>query len=60
MIMKKSAYATIAGFVATGFAAAMLGLAGPAAADVTHHEWVQDIQQQASIGVVSSTIGNGR
>lgn len=58
--MKKSVYATIAGFVATGFAAAMLGLAGPAAADTAHHEWIQDIQQQATVGVVSSTIGNGR
>jgi hypothetical protein len=55
--MKKFGFASA---IATGFAAALLGLAGPAAADVAHHEWIQDIQQQASVGVVSSTIGNGR
>ena len=58
--MKKFGSASIAGIVATGFAAAVLGLAGPAAADSTHHDWVHDIQQQASVGVVTSTVGNGR
>lgn len=55
--MKKFGFASI---VATGFAAAVLGLAGPAAADSTHHEWIHDIQQQASVGQVTSTVGNGR
>jgi hypothetical protein len=58
--MKKSVFATIAGITATGFAAAVLGLAGPAAADSTHHDWIHDNQQQASVGVVTSTVGNGR
>jgi hypothetical protein len=58
--MKKSVFATVAGVIATGFAAALLGLAGPAAADSTHHDWIHDIQQQARVGVVTSTGGNGR
>lgn len=58
--MKKSAFATVAGMIATGFAAALLGLAAPAAADSTHHGWIQDIQQQATVGSATSTVGNGR
>ena len=41
--MKKFGFATI---VASGLAAAVLGLAGPAQADIGHHDWVHDIQQQ--------------
>ncbi|HET7739715.1 MULTISPECIES: hypothetical protein [unclassified Mycolicibacterium] len=55
--MKKFGFASI---VATGFAAALLGLAGPAQAGIDHHEWVHNNQQQASVGVVTSTVGNGR
>ena len=55
--MKKFGFATI---VASGLAAAVLGLAGPAQADIGHHQWVQDIQQHASTGQVTSTVGNGR
>jgi len=55
--MKKFGFATI---VASGLAAAVLGLAGPAQADIGHHQWVQDIQQQATTGSVTSTVGNGR
>jgi hypothetical protein len=55
--MKKFGFATI---VASGFAAAVLGLAGPAQADIGHHDWVQDIQQQATVGSVTPTFGNGR
>ena len=55
--MKKFGFATI---VASGLAAAVLGLAGPAQADIGHHQWVQDIQQRASTGPVTSTVGNGR
>ena len=46
--------------IATGFAAALFGLAAPASADVVHHQWVQDIQQQATVGSAQSTFGNGR
>ena len=35
--MKKFGFATI---VASGLAAAVLGLAGPAQADIGHHDWV--------------------
>jgi len=54
--MNKFGFATIA----TGFAAALIALAAPAQADVGHHQWVQDIQQQATVGAVTSTVGNGR
>jgi hypothetical protein len=55
--MKKFGFASIA---ATGFAAALIGLAGPAQADIGHHDWVQNNQQHAQSGVVTSTVGNGR
>jgi len=55
--MKKFGFATI---VASGLAAAVLGLAGPAQGDTGQHQWVQDIQQRASTGSVTSTVGNGR
>jgi hypothetical protein len=55
--MKKFGFATIA---ATGFAAALIGLAGPAQADIGHHDWVTNNQQHAQSGVVTSTVGNGR
>ncbi len=55
--MKKFGFA---GMIATAFAAAIVGLAAPAQADVTHHQWVHDIQHHASTGVVTSTFGNGR
>ncbi|MFN6552380.1 hypothetical protein ACP6C7_09225 [Mycolicibacterium septicum] len=55
--MKKFGFA---GMIATGFAAAIVGLAAPAQADITHHQWVHDIQQHASTGVVTPVIGNGR
>ena len=55
--MKKFGFASV---IATGFAAALFGLAAPASADVTHHQWVQDIQQQGNVGSAQSTVGNGR
>ena len=55
--MKKFGFATI---VASGLAAAVLGLAGPAQADISHHQWVQDTQQQANGGSTTPTFGNGR
>ncbi|WP_217154560.1 hypothetical protein [[Mycobacterium] fortunisiensis] len=55
--MKKFGFA---GIIATGFAAAIVGLAAPAQADVTHHQWVHDIQQHASTSAVTSTFGDGR
>ncbi|MFN3006980.1 hypothetical protein [Mycolicibacterium wolinskyi] len=55
--MKKFGFA---GAIVTGFAAALVGLAAPAAADVTHHQWVHDIQHQATVGDITPTFGNGR
>ena len=46
--------------IATGFAAALFGLAAPAQAGIDHHEWVHNNQQQASVGTVTSSVGNGR
>lgn len=51
---------TIASAIATGFAAALFGLAAPASADIAHHDWVQDIHQQAEVGTVTPVFGNGR
>jgi len=50
--MKKFGFATIA---ATGLAAAVLGFAAPAQADITHHDWVHDIQQQVNVPQVDMT-----
>ncbi|CDO08256.1 hypothetical protein C1S82_19365 [Mycolicibacterium cosmeticum] len=55
--MKKFGFASI---IASGFAAAVVALAAPAQADITHHEWVNDIQQHATTGQVTSVFGNGR
>ena len=55
--MKKFGFASI---IATGFAAALFGLATPANADIGHHDWVHDIQQRATVGSAQSTVGNGR
>ncbi len=53
--MKKFGFAGIAGFVATGFAAAILGFAAPAQADIGHNDWVHDIQQQVNVPQVDMT-----
>lgn len=56
--MKKFGFAST---IAAGFAAAMFALAAPAsAAGIDHHNWIQDIQQQATVGSAQSTVGNGR
>jgi hypothetical protein len=57
MIMKKFGFASI---VATGFAAALFGLAAPANAGIDHQQWIDQIQQQATVGSAHSTVGNGR
>ena len=55
--MKKFGFASI---VATGFAAALFGLAAPANAGIDHQQWINEIQQQATVGSAHSTVGNGR
>jgi hypothetical protein len=55
--MKKFGFATV---IASGLTAAVLGFAGAAQADVGHHDWVNDIQQKATVGSVTPSFGNGR
>ena len=55
--MKKLGFATM---IASGLTAAVLGLAGPAQADVIHHDWVHDIQQQVSVPQVDTTVQQSR
>jgi len=51
--VKKFGFATI---VASGLAAAVVGLAGPAQADISHHDWVYDIQPHATAPQVDTTV----
>ena len=55
--MKKFGFATI---VASGLAAAVIGLAGPAQADVGHHDWVNDIHPTATVPQVNTTVHQSR
>jgi hypothetical protein len=55
--MKKFGFATV---IASGLAAAVLGFAGPAQADVVHHDWVHDIQPQVSVPQVDTTVQQSR
>ena len=41
----------IASIIATGFAAALVGLAAPAQADLGHHDWVSQINGGSSVSV---------
>jgi hypothetical protein len=58
--MKKFGFATVASIVASGLAAAVLGLAGPAQADVIHHDWSYDIQPQVSVPHVDTSVHQSR
>ena len=58
--MNKITFASAAGFIATGFAAIVLGLAAPASADIGHHQWIHDMQQQGTFSASQVTVGNGR
>ena len=55
--MKKLGFATI---VASGLTAAVDGLAGPASADVGHHDWVHDIQPSVSVPQVDTGVQQSR
>lgn len=55
--MKKFGFATV---IASGLAAVILGFAGPAQADVVHHDWVHDIQQQVTVPQVDTTVQHSR
>ncbi|MHA3020815.1 hypothetical protein ACXPWS_11175 [Mycobacterium sp. BMJ-28] len=51
--MKKFGFASV---IAAGMAAAVLGLAGPAQADVAHNEWVHENGQSVSVPQVDTTV----
>jgi hypothetical protein len=51
--MKKFGFATI---VASAMTAAVIGFAGPAQADIAHHDWVHDIQQQVNVPMVDTGV----
>jgi hypothetical protein len=55
--MKKMGFATI---IASGLTAAVLGLAGPAQADIGHHEWINDIQTQVTVPQVDTSVHQSR
>ncbi|MCX8561360.1 hypothetical protein OS122_10755 [Mycolicibacterium mucogenicum] len=50
----------IAALVANGLAAAVLGLAAPASADYSHHDWVNDIHPRAEAPQVDSSVHQSR
>jgi hypothetical protein len=51
--MKKFGFATI---VASAMTSAVIGFAGPAQADIAHHDWVHDIQQQVNVPMVDTGV----
>lgn len=58
--MKKFGFAGITGFVATGLAAAFLGFAAPAQADIGHHDWINFIQPTVSVPHVDTGVHQSR
>ena len=55
--MKKFGFATIA---ASGLAAAVLGFAGPAQADIGHNSWVNQIGPSVSVPQVDNSVHQSR
>lgn len=55
--MKKFGFATI---IASGLAAAVVGFAAPAQADIVHHDWVHDIQPQVNVPMVDTSVHQSR
>jgi len=55
--MKKFGFATV---IASGLAAAVLGLAGPASADIGHHDWVNNTQPSVSVPHVNTNVQQSR
>jgi hypothetical protein len=58
--MKTFGIAGITGFAAAGLAAAILGFATPAQADVVHHDWIHDIQPTVNVPQVDMTVQQSR
>ena len=57
---KRKWLATALGLAATAVVAPALLLAGPAHADIGHHDWVIDNQQHATVGSATPAFGDGR
>ena len=55
--MKKLGFATI---IAGGLIAAVLGLAGPAQADIGHHDWAYNTSQHATVPQVDTSVHQSR
>ena len=55
--MKKLGFATI---IASGLTAAVLGLAGPAQADIGHHDWIDNIGTHATVPQVDTSVHQSR
>jgi hypothetical protein len=55
--MKKLGFATV---IASGLTAAVLGLAGPAQADIGHRDWVYDIHPTATVPHVDTSVQQSR
>ncbi len=52
--MKKFGFASV---IATGFAAAIIGMAAPAQADLGHHDWVSQINGTSHVVVPQVNTG---
>jgi hypothetical protein len=50
----------IAALVANGMVAAVVGLAAPASADYSHHDWVNDINPHAQAPQVDNSVHQSR
>jgi hypothetical protein len=55
--MKKFGFATV---VASGLAAAVLGLAGPAQAGIDHHAWLDQIGPHVTVPQVDTSVQQSR
>lgn len=55
--MKKFGFSAV---LASGLAAAALGLAGPASADVSHLAWLDQVGQHVTVPHVDTTVHQSR
>lgn len=55
--MKKFGFVTV---IASGLAAALIGLAGHAQADSEHHQWLDRIHPQVNVPQVDTTVHQSR
>lgn len=55
--MKKLGFTAL---IASGLAAAVVGIAAPASADTGHHDWIYSNQSQATAPHVDTTVHQSR